>query len=184
MDSEKLLYNMPDYYKTSDLTKSILEAIASEYSRYLENCEYTKNEINVFSASKTLDKYERDFKIPIDNSYPDEYRISNILAKLRGQGIITVQRIKDIAEAYSNGEVEISKIPSQYTLIITFVGTKGIPPNLEDLKEVLNKLKAADWVIEYKFSYLTWNERDGYDYTWDEWDALDLTWDQYETYKK
>lgn len=183
MDSTTLLNNMPDYYRTSDLTKSILEAIANEFDRYIENCEETKNEINVFSASKTLDKYERDFKIAISDA-PDEYRISNILAKLRGQGIITVQRIKDIAEAYSNGEVEISKIPSQYTLIITFVGAKGIPPNSEDLQEVLNSLKAADWVIEYKYTYLIWDERDNYNKTWDEWDALDLTWDEYEVYKE
>ena len=184
MDSATLLAHMPDYYSTSDLTKNILEAIANEFNMFLKNCEETKNELKIYTSSKELSNYEKDFKIAINNDSPDEYRISNIIAKLRGQGIITVQRIKDIAKAYSNGEVEVSKEPSKYTLIITFTGTKGIPPNIEDLQEVLHSLKAADWVIKYEFTYLTWNERDNYDKTWDEWYTLDLTWDEYKVYKE
>ena len=157
MNSEVLLNHMPDYYKNSNLTKSILKAISNEFSRFLKNCEETKNELKIYTASKTLSNYEKDFVIPISNS-PDDYRISNILAKLRGQGIITIQKIKDIAKAYSNSEVEITKIPEQYTLIIKFVGITGVPPNLEDLKSFLNSLKAADWVINYEFTYNTWGD--------------------------
>ena len=56
----------------------------------------------------------------------------------------------------------MSKKSSEYTLILTFTGTKGIPPNLKDLKDILNSLKAADWIIEYKFTYTTFAEMKKY----------------------
>ena len=194
MDNLTLLSHMPDYYSTSNLTKNILEAISNEFNRYLDNCKSMSKELLIHTAEKTLDKYELDVVLPVSNNYETLYRINKIISKLRGQGIITIQRIKDIAEADSNGEVEVSKIPSEFKLIITFTGKKGIPPNIDDLKNILNSLKAGDWIIEYKFTYLIWNERDSYNktwdewdtlnLTWDEWDSLNLTWDEYEVYKK
>ncbi|WP_061313868.1 putative phage tail protein [Clostridium botulinum] len=162
MDSLTLLNHMPTYYLTSDLTKNITTAIANELNRYLEDCRNTQNELLIHTAKKTLDKYELDVVLPVSNNYEATYRISKIISKLRGQGIITIDRIKDIAEAYSNGEVEVSKKPSEYTLIITFTGTKGIPPNISDLESILNSLKAADWIIEYKFTYTTFAEMKKY----------------------
>ncbi len=162
MDSLTLLNHMPQYYSTSDLTKNILTAIANEFNRYLEDCKNTQNELLIYTANQTLDKYELDVVLPVSNNYGAPYRISKIISKLRGQGIITIDRIKDIAEAYSNGEVEVSKKPSEYTLIITFTGTKGIPPNISDLESILNSLKAADWIIKYKFTYTTFAEMKKY----------------------
>lgn len=162
MDNKALLAHMPEYYYTSDLTKNILTATANEFNRFLINCDQTQKELRIYSAENSLDQYEKDFVLPVSNNYETSYRISKIISKLRGQGIITVERIKDIAEAYSNGKVEVSKIPSEFRLIITFVGTKGIPPNLDDLKNILNSLKAGDWIIEYKFRYTTFEEMKNY----------------------
>lgn len=184
MDNLTLLSHMPDYYSTSDLTKNILESLSNELNRYLDNCKSMRKELLIHTSESTLDKYELDVVLPVSDNYETSYRISKIISKIRGQGIITIQRIKDIAEAYSNGEVEVDKSPSEFRLIITFTGTKGIPPNLQDLKDILNSLKASDWIIDFKFTYLTWDERDLFNYTWDEWQAINLTWDEYEVYDK
>lgn len=176
-----LFDSLPDYYN-SGLIKNIITAINNEFDRYKEDCQNTHNELAIYSASNDLEEYEKDFVINASNNYDSDFRISKIISKLRGQGIITVERIKDICQSYSNGEVSVTPIPREFTLLIKFIGTKGIPPNIDDLKNILNQLKAGDWTIIYEFSYITWNERDNYNYTWDEWEALNLTWDEYETY--
>lgn len=154
MDKATLFSNVPDYYKDSKVMENLFRAIANEFTRYEQDCENTRNELTFYSASKTLDRYESDFVLPNANNYPNDYRISKMRSKLRGKGTITEQIVKDIAESFSNGEVEVSTIPSEYTLVIKFVGTIGIPPNLEDLKEILSSLKSADWIIKYEYSYL------------------------------
>jgi len=156
LDSITLLDHMPTYYKDSNYTKAILVAISNEFTRYEKDCANTQNELTFYSASNTLDRYERDFVLPISNNYENSYRISKMLSKLRGKGIITEQVIKDIAKSFSNGEVEVSTIPIEYTLIIKFTGVMGIPPNLNDLKEILETLKAADWKIVYEYTYNTY----------------------------
>ena len=156
MDKATLFNNVPDYYINSKVMENIFRAIANEFTIYEQDCENTRNELTFYSASNTLDRYERDFVLPISNNYENSYRISKMLSKLRGKGIITEQVIKDIAKSFSNGEVEVSTIPIEYTLIIKFTGVMGIPPNLNDLKEILETLKAADWKIVYEYTYNTY----------------------------
>lgn len=161
MDSTTLLSYMPDYYRDSNLTKNILDAISNELNRYLENCEETKNELKIYTASKTLDKYERDFAIPIDYTDSDDYRISNILAKLRGQGIITTDTIKNIVNAYTDSTCDITRESTKYTLNI-LINKVGKQYRFDDLRATLNKLKAADWIINYGFKETLSNDSNLY----------------------
>ena len=161
MDSTTLLSYMPDYYRDSNLTKNILDAISNELNRYLENCEETKNELKIYTASKTLDKYERDFAIPIDYTDSDDYRISNILAKLRGQGIITIDTIKNIVNAYTDSTCDITRESTKYTLNI-LINKVGKQYGFDDLRATLNKLKAADWIINYGFKETLSNDSNLY----------------------
>ncbi|MMZ67964.1 hypothetical protein D1872_306060 [compost metagenome] len=39
--------------------------------------------------------------------------------------------------------------------------TVGIPPNLDDLKEVIEEIKPAHMKVEYEFSYLLIRDIDG-----------------------
>ena len=154
MNSETLLKHMPEYYYDSDYIRVLLDFISAEFNRYLDDCKNTQNELNICTASKTLDKYEDDFKMAHSNA-EDSYRISNMLARLMGQGILTEQRLKDICQFYSNGTVDIVAYPKEFKLVISFTGTVGIPPNIADLKAIINALKNADWTIEYKYKYNT-----------------------------
>ena len=161
MDSTTLLSYMPDYYRDSNLTKNIPDAISNELNRYLENCEETRNELKIYTASKTLDKYERDFAIPIDYTDSDDYRISNILAKLRGQGIITIDTIKNIVNAYTDSTCDITRESTKYTLNI-LINKVGKQYRFDDLRATLNKLKAADWIINYGFKETLSNDSNLY----------------------
>jgi len=154
LDKDTLFSHVPNYYENSKVMENIIKAISNEFTLYEQDCENTKNELTFYTASTTLDKYENDFDLPTANNYQNDYRISKLRSKLRGQGTITDQIIRDIAESFSNGEVEVSVIPSEYKLVIKFIGNIGIPPNIDDLKEILESLKTADWTIQYEYSYL------------------------------
>jgi hypothetical protein len=80
------------------------------------------------------------------------------LSKLRGIGTVTVSLIKSVAEAYDGGAVEVTLQPEAYTFTIKFVDTRGIPPNLDDLKAVIEEIKPAHLAVEYAFTYTQWGE--------------------------
>ncbi|MNJ78365.1 hypothetical protein D3C77_761030 [compost metagenome] len=44
--------------------------------------------------------------------------------------------------------------PAEWSFTIKFIDTLGIPPNLDDLKAVIEEVKPAHMKVEYEFSYL------------------------------
>ncbi|ADQ06521.1 hypothetical protein Calhy_0784 [Caldicellulosiruptor hydrothermalis 108] len=180
----------------SDVTKYVPEFLLQskifQTVYNIENDELTsvENAINdilnqcfIDTATWGLKYWEQLLNIPVDENKPADYRRSVIKSKIRGAGTITVSLIKTVAEAYSNGEVEVTENVAPYTFEVKFVGTRGIPPNLDDLKNIINEIKPAHLAVTYTFTYLIWDELDSKNLTWDQFDALGLTWDELEVLK-
>ncbi|MCL6615562.1 MAG: YmfQ family protein, partial [Anoxybacillus ayderensis] len=73
---------------------------------------------------------------------------------LRGIGTVTVALIKNVAESWYNGEVEVTEQPSLYTVKIKFVSKLGVPSNLADIQNALREIIPAHLAINFEFSYL------------------------------
>lgn len=141
-------------------------------------------QLDANTATWCLKYWEKAYGLKTDISKPYIYRRTRILSKMRGQGSATKAMIKNTSESFSNGEVDIIEDNSQYTFTIKFIGARGIPPNLDDLKNAIEEIKPAHLAVIYLFTYLTWNEFDSYNNTWNEWDDLNLTWDELEVYRE
>ena len=102
----------------------------------------------------------------MDEDKPLDFRRSRIRGKLRGNGVTTVAMIQNVAESYSNGAVAVTEYPAQYKLEIKFVGTIGIPPNMDDLTQTLRDILPAHLEWSYVFVFNTWAA------------ASELTWGQ------
>lgn len=179
-----LIKLLPNYYN-GNLTMEELQGILSIYTNNLaNNFDETIDQCFVNTATSLLSRYEKIYGIQVDVSKTNEFRRERIRAKIRGTGTVTKKMIIDAAASYSNGEVEVIEDSANYRFIIKFVGTKGIPGNMADLKLTIEEIKPAHLAFAFEFTWLTWNEFDGYNKTWDEWDLLNLTWDELGTYKE
>ncbi|QEK13588.1 DUF2313 domain-containing protein [Crassaminicella thermophila] len=168
---------LPGYYKTSQVIANITDVENSEIQQFKTSLDNTLNQFFVDLADTSLDRWEKELGIPVNSSKPDEYRRSVIKSKLRGQGTITVNLIKNVSESYSNGEVEVIEDNPNYSFTIKFVGTRGIPPNLDDLKSAIEEIKPAHLAVEYEFTYTVWSEVKNI--TWN--DVKTGTWDDLKT---
>lgn len=186
MDKETLKGYLPDYYKDSKVVDHILNAFSIELDKLEKARIEMINQLQPETATYALNRWEEDYKLPNKDNYDMTYRRGIIISRMKGTGTCTKDFIKNIALSYGNGEVEVIEPTTEgdYTLIIKFVGTKGVPPNLEDFKNSIEEVIPAHMVASYQFTYLVWNDRDKYNKTWDEWDALNLTWDEYEVYQE
>jgi len=137
----------------------------------------------VETATWGLNRWEAEFGITPLAGQPLDQRRAVIRSRIRGTGTVTIRMIKRLAEAYDGGTVEVTNDSAAYTFTVHFVDTRGVPPNLDDLKAAIELIKPAHLAVEYEFSYLTWNELNAKNLTWDQFDAADLTWDELEVWK-
>ena len=128
--------------------------------------------------------WEKALGLETDVTKSFEFRRTRIMSKLRGAGTTTKQMIKNVAESFSNGVVTIFEYNSESRFLVKFVGTLGIPPNMNDLVSAIQEIKPAHLSFTFEYSYMTWNEFESYNHSWDGWDGLNLTWDEFETHRE
>ncbi len=152
---------LPDYYKNS---REVIELQAA-FEHWTEALKASKADLflqfNVNSATSGLTMWEKALKLETDITKPYEFRRTRILSKLRGAGTTTKQMIKNVAESFSNGQVDIIEYNSGGRFVVKFVGTLGAPPNLNDLKASIEEIKPAHLAVTYAYRYLTISQVQG-----------------------
>ena len=109
------------------------------------------NQCFVQTATWSLYIWEEEYGITtiLNDSY--EVRRSRIIAKMRGIGTVTVAMIKNVAESFQNGTVEVIEDNVNYAFTIKFTSLKGIPPKIEDIKNAIEEIKPAHLVVSYLY---------------------------------
>lgn len=179
---ERMVSSAPDYYSYSEVFKSIQGAIGAEFSNRETDGGDLLQQLFILTATWGLRYWEETLAIKIVEADGYEIRRSRVLSKWRGVGNFSAALIMAVAEAYSNGEVDVMVDTPAYTVYVVFTGNKGIPPNLEDLQAVIANIVHAHLGIEYVFVYTTWAEFDAAGKTWNDIDTAALDWDGFESW--
>jgi len=147
---------LPSFYNVSNVVINIQNAIEIEEKALKEVTQDLFKQLFIDTATWGLSYWERYLNISSESTKPYEYRRTVIKSKLRGTGTTTVAMIKNVAESFSNGAVDIVEDNGNYKFTIKFIGVLGIPPNLEDFKAAIEEIKPAHLNVVYEFTYNTW----------------------------
>ncbi|GIO93198.1 YmfQ family protein [Paenibacillus lactis] len=150
----ELFSYLPAYYETSRVMQSDMEAKGSEMDALYQALNEAADQFFVRTATWGLDRWEEELGIPTDRAKPMEQRRAVLESKLRGAGTFSGRLVKNVAEAYDGGAVEVTFQPGEWRFTVQFVDTLGIPPNLEDLKAAIEEIKPAHLAVDYAFNYL------------------------------
>jgi hypothetical protein len=126
------------------------------------------------TATWGLDLWEKALGLKTEAGKDLDFRRSRVRSKLRGQGTTTAAMLQNVAESFSNGAVEIIEHPAESRFEVKFVGTIGIPPNMDDLTAAIEDIKPAHLAYTYIIIYRTWDMVAAM--TWAQAGAY--TWDQ------
>jgi len=163
---------------TRDVKRSMFDYIPKEYADITEtvaliNTEATELELlyshvndvlaqfNIESATWGINAYEYDIGVTSNESKPLDQRKSVVISKLRGAGVTTRELIDNVAEAYANTDVEVIEDNPNYNIVVKFVGTFGIPPNMSDLERSLREIIPAHMIYTLVFTYVTYDMLNG-----------------------
>lgn len=144
---------LPAYYETSRVMQADMNAKGAELDLLFAALDETFQQFFVRTATWGLDRWESELGITTDLSKPLDQRRAVVESKLRGSGKFSGRLVKSVAEAYDGGTVDVSFQPAEWSFTIKFVDTLGIPPNLDDLKAVIEEIKPAHLDVVYEFSY-------------------------------
>ena len=155
-----LINKLPSFYD-NDITKPIQDSLNVESNSINDEVDNILNQFFVDSATFGLDYWEKMLGIS-KNSFDIDTRRENIKAKMRSRGTTTVSVIKNICAAYSNGTVEIIVNHSDYSFVIDFIDTIGIPKAFDELDKAINEIKPCHLAHSYKFNYNTHGDLSNY----------------------
>ena len=143
------------------ITKPIIDVLEIEEDILNECIESTLEQFYVDSATYGLDYWEMMLGIS-KNNFDIQTRRENIKAKMRSRGTTSINTIKNICEAYSNGEVDIIINHNDYSFVIDFVGSIGVPQSFDELDKTIEEIKPCHLAHSYKFNYNTHNHLSKY----------------------
>ena len=146
-----LINKLPSFYD-NDIVKPIQNALNIEADSINSSVEDTLNQFFVSSATYGLDNWEKMLGIS-KNNFDIQTRRENIKAKMRSRGTTSIDVIKNICEAYSNGEVDVIVNHSDYSFVIKFVGSIGIPQAFDELDKTIENIKPCHLAHSYEFTY-------------------------------
>lgn len=140
--------------KSAEFTDWI-EALEGIVEKIKEERDELFNQLNVDTATWGLELWEKEYGLETDITKTLSDRRSRIKSKMRGVGTTTKGLIKNIAESFSNGQVEVTEHNDEYYFEIEFVGKIGLPPNIPDLKAAIEEAKPAHLNVVYICKYRT-----------------------------
>ncbi len=127
-----------------------------------------------------LTRWEQVYGLATNMALSYEQRREILMAKLRGQGTTTAQMIKETAETFSGGEIEVIEDNPNNHFTVRFIGIKGIPRNMNAFISMLEDIKPAHLAYSFEYRYTTWGEL--INRSWSS--AVGLTWDSIRTLKE
>ena len=137
--------------RKSKVFKEIFNAEELQLDKFSVDLVDLRKQMDVSTATWALDIYEKELNIKTDKSKPLEERRSVIKSKERGTGKVDAALIKIVADAFTNGGVDVH---FDGKINIKFNSLLGIPSNIQDLENALDDIKPAHLRILYAFAYL------------------------------
>ena len=172
---------VPPFIYNNTTNKAIYDAQGAELGSLLYCIEDVRKQFKIDTATWGLIYWEERYSIEINLSMSYEQRREIIKAKKRGQGTTTKAMIKNTAEAFSGGEVNIIEHNDDYYFTIQFIGVKGIPRNMQSFINMLEDIKPTHLGYVFKYTYTNWDYLDSKNLSWD--NVENSTWDQLEIYE-
>ncbi len=149
---------LPPYHKNSNEIMDLQNAFNTQIEQIQDTKDDLMLQLNVETATWGLALWEKGLAIKTDVSKQIEFRRSRIESKLRSQGVTTKSMIKNVAESFSNGVVDVDEHAAEYRFDVKFTGTIGIPPNMDDLTAAIEEIKPAHLAYTYIYTYMTHNQ--------------------------
>jgi len=144
--------------------RSILQVEGAELDKLRQALDEVLNQFFVRTATWGLDAWEKELGLSPALNQPENERRDRIVSRIRGTGTASISIVKQVAESYDKGSIDVIEDHAAYTVTIAFVDTRGVPPNIDDLKAAVRAVVPAHLDIVYHYRYTLYQDLRAYTY--------------------
>lgn len=149
---------IPRYYHELKESVNIIDRESEEFKALNDDIKDVLDQYFIDTATWGLSHWERVCGVKTDENKPYAERRSVIKSKIRGIGTVDSILIKSVADAFTNGDVDVTEDNANYTIYIKFISKIGVPPNVEDAKQAIRDIVPAHLKPLFSFRYYTIDE--------------------------
>lgn len=137
---------LPGYYQKSQVLTDLYSVLQAAF-------EHTEGHINAedlklfITTTDDFTRHEKDVGLS-STAADDETRRSRVIARLRGNDVLTLSALKDIVTLYEPTGCVITEDYSNYAVYIDMTGRAD---NFDTLRETIEELKPAHITIYYAY---------------------------------
>lgn len=147
-----MLNNLPQQYRADPWMVVLSAALCGTLDAQDARAESAAAQMSFDTVSWNLETEERIAGIMPAAGATDEERRSALKAKWRSGGKVSIEQIQAVANAWRNGEAEVSF--SGGRIHVQFVGAFGVPTNMDGLKAAIALVIPAHLPVDYILRYL------------------------------
>ena len=148
----QMVHNLPQQYREDPWILALADAILGVLEGQRECSQSIRAQLSLETITWALEIEERAAGITPPLGATLESRRSVLAARYRSSGKVTIEQIQAVADAWRNGEVEVSFPDGR--IHVQFIGSFGVPEDLEGLKEAISRVIPAHLPVDYLLRYL------------------------------
>lgn len=138
----------------NELMRDFFNALGIAFEEGVQEIEGLERKTFIFDATnETLEQWENFMELEPRQDYSLRDRAERILYTLRARGSFTKDFLKEQAKIFTNGEIEITEDYAGYAFTIQFTSVVGLPPNMENFRNMIELNKPAHLNYQILFRY-------------------------------
>lgn len=147
-----MLLNLPQQYRGDPTVQAVAAAMQGVLAAQEAEAVGVPPQMSLDKVTWDLETEERLLGItPADGATLEERR-TQVKARWRSGGKLTIEQVQAVCDAWRNGEVIVTFPGSK--LRLQFVGAIGVPTDLDALVAAVQLVIPAHLALEYIFKYL------------------------------
>ena len=147
-----LIQELPAHYQGSPQDAELQRVLSLLAERAEADMDFTFRQLFPSTASGWgLALWESAFGIHPEAGQSEAQRRERVLAKVKGTGVSTPEKLLALAQCFSDFRAELEQFPAEYRFLIWFVGTVNPVAQERMLRAVIDELKPAHlaWKVQY-----------------------------------
>lgn len=148
-----LIQELPEHYRTSPQDAELQRVLSLLAEQAEAGMTFTLDQLFPSTASGWgLALWESAYGIQPEAGQTEAQRRERVLAKVKGAGVSTPEKLLALARCFSSFPAELEQFPAEYRFLIWFTGTVSPVDQERMLQAMIDELKPAHlaWKVQYK----------------------------------
>lgn len=135
-----MIERLPYYYRKSKVVEELYTVVQKILDKI--SADISDEDLSLFITTTTdFTLHERDVGITAAKG-SDEDRRSKVIAKLQGNGVLTVEALKALVGAFGE-KIDVQEDYSKYIVRLVFSNREGQPKNINEILSAVDEVKPA-----------------------------------------